>query len=176
MPSSSHDYDVLVIGAGPAGSSAATRTAAAGLKTLLVEKETFPRFRIGESLLPCGNALLRETGVWPKIEAAGFIRKFGASFHLADGSADKEVDFSRGLISGLEQTFQVERAKFDALLVDRARETGVEVRTGTTVRQLSTDTDGHRASLSASDGASAEITARWVIDCSGRDQFFPSEL
>lgn len=173
----SYDYDVLIIGAGPAGSSAATRTAAAGLKTLVVEKETFPRFRIGESLLPCGNALLRETGVWPKIEAAGFIPKYGASFHLADGSADKEVIFSNGLIPGLDQTFQVERSKFDTLLLDHARETGATVRTATTARAISSDTEGHRITLeSADDGSSTEITARWIIDSSGRDQFFPSEL
>lgn len=174
MPS--HDYDVIVIGAGPAGSSAATRTASAGLKTLVIEKEIFPRFRIGESLLPHGNALLRETGVWPKVEAAGFIRKFGASFHLADGSADKEVIFANGLIPGLDQTFQVERAKFDALLLDHARETGAEVRTATTVVNVSSEAGGHRIALSGTDGTRSEITARWIIDSSGRDQFFPSEL
>jgi flavin-dependent dehydrogenase len=175
-----HDYDVIVIGAGPAGSSAATRTAAAGLKTLVVEKETFPRFRIGESLLPYGNTLLRETGAWPKIEAAGFIRKFGASFHLADGSADKEVIFASGIVPGLDQTFQVERSKFDALLLDHARETGAEVRTATTVRAISSDAGGHRVSLAAASAGNPDdttvVTARWIIDAGGRDQLFPNEL
>lgn len=179
MPS--HDYDVLVIGAGPAGCSAATRTAAAGLKTLLVEKEVFPRFRIGESLLPRGNALLKETGVWPKIEAAGFIPKYGASFHTSDGSADKFVVFANALIPGLEKTFQVERSKFDAILLDHARESGVEVRTATAVRALASDAEGHRATLetfapAGTADASSEVTARWVIDASGRDRLLPSEL
>ena len=170
-----HDYDVAVIGAGPAGSSAATRLAAAGLRVVVIEKETFPRFRIGESLLPHGNELLRETGVWPKIESAGFIPKYGASFHLADGSADKEVVFARGLVPGLDRTFQVERARFDALLLDHARETGAEVLLGTTVRAVSSDDRGHTLSLESA-GIASELTAGWVVDAGGRDLFFPSEL
>ena len=180
MNSLTHDYDVLVIGAGPAGSSAATRTAAAGLRTLLVEKDTFPRFRIGESLLPRGNALLRETGVWSKIESAGFIPKYGASFYTSDGAADKHVVFANGLIPGLEKTFQVDRAKFDAILLDHARESGVEVRTATAVRALASDAEGHVATLEssapASDGATCEVSARWVIDATGRDRLLPSDL
>lgn len=169
------DYDVAVIGAGPAGSSAATRTALAGLKTIVIEKEHFPRFRIGESLLPRGNELLRETGVWSKIASAGFIAKHGASFHLADGSADKEVIFANGLVPGLESTFQVERARFDHILLEHARESGVEVRTGCTVRRVTHHQDFHHLELESSDGTTA-ITARWIIDAGGRDQFYPNEL
>ncbi|MET0262947.1 MAG: NAD(P)/FAD-dependent oxidoreductase [Rariglobus sp.] len=176
MNETHYDYDVLVIGAGPAGSSAATRTAAAGLKTIIIEKENFPRFRIGESLLPHGNALLRETGVWPKIEAAGFIPKFGASFHLADGSADKEVIFSNGLIPGLDSTYQVERARFDAILADHARESGAQVHTGITVRGVASEANGHRVTLVSAAGGETSVTARWVIDAGGRDLFFPSQL
>lgn len=171
-----YDYDVLVIGAGPAGSSAATRTAAAGLRTIIFEKETFPRFRIGESLLPNGNALLRETGVWPKIEAAGFIPKYGASFHLADGSADKEVIFAKGLIPGLDSTYQVGRARFDALLADHARETGAQVHTGITVLGVAPENDGHRVTLSSAQGGETTVTARWVIDAGGRELCFPHTL
>ena len=170
-----YDYDILVIGAGPAGSCAAWRTQHAGLRTLVVEKEAFPRFRIGESLLPHGNALLRETGVWPKLERAGFIAKYGASFHLSNGAADKEVVFSQALVPGLEKTYQVDRAKFDAILLGHAREAGAEVRTQTTVRAVTAEGEGHRVSMETALGTT-EVTARWIIDASGRDPFFPSEI
>lgn len=193
-------HDVLVIGGGPAGASAAIRCRQSGLRTIVVEKLPFPRFRIGESLLPDGNAYLRELGVWEKVERSGFIEKFGARFYLGDGDAGKKVDFSTGLVPGLDRTFQVDRARFDALLLDHARELGAEIRVGATVRALAQDTDGVTATLelpasnSGSDSASAAasasdsgssppaprstllVRARYVIDASGRDQFFPHAI
>lgn len=169
-------YDVLIIGAGPAGSSAAARTRAAGLTTLVVERQEFPRFRIGESLLPEGNHLLREIGVWDKVCAAGFVPKHGARFHLGHGDAEKKVVFANGLLPGLDSTWQVERARFDALLLDHARELGAEVRTATTVSQVDSRDDGHRVTLTAADGTTTEIEARYVIDSGGRDQFYSSDL
>ena len=119
MPITSH-YDVVIVGAGPAGSSAAIRTRSAGLRTLVVEKQPFPRFRVGESLLPACNALLRELGVWEKVEHAGFVKKSGARFHLASGPAEKSVVFANGHIPGLDYTAPVDRARIDALLLDHA--------------------------------------------------------
>lgn len=168
-------YDVLVIGAGPAGSSAAIRARAAGLSVLVVEKSTFPRFRIGESLLPRGNELLRELGVWGKIEDAGFIKKFGARFLTASGDAEKSVVFSNGLIEGLDKTYQVERSRFDALLLDHARETGATVHTNTAVRTVTGTPESYRVEI-ASDGAVSSVNSRWIVDASGRDRFFPSEI
>ena len=178
MPAESH-YDVLVIGGGPAGASAAIRCRQAGLRTLLVEKLPFPRFRIGESLLPDGNAYLRELGVWEKVARAGFIEKFGARFYLGDGEAEKKVDFSTGLIPGLDRTYQVDRARFDAILLDHARELGAEIQIGATVRAVRHETDSCIAELHS--GSVAETTptavrASYVIDASGRDQFFPSAI
>jgi len=169
-------YDVVIVGAGPAGSSAAIRTRAAGLRTLVIEKLPFPRFRVGESLLPSANTLLRELGVWEKVEQAGFIKKFGARFHLAYGPAEKNVVFAHGLIPGLDYSYQVDRARFDALLLDRARELGADFRAETTAVGFDAAPTGHLVRLKSADGTTAEISTRYVIDASGRDAFLPSEL
>jgi len=169
------DYDVLVIGAGPAGSTAAALARQRGLSVLLVDKEEFPRFRIGESLLPHGNALLRESGVWSKVERAGFFKKYGAYFFLSEGDAKKEVIFSQGMIRGLNYTYQVERARFDALLLDHARDLGAETLLKATVRSVSTSLEGCRAVIKTASGE-REVSSQWILDGSGRDNGFSCDL
>lgn len=169
----SPEYDLLVIGGGPAGCAAAAFACQRGWRVCVVEKEAFPRFRIGESLLPTANALLQSMGVWPKIEAAGFIKKYGAVFCLGDGSQTKEVDFSDGHVPNLEQTYQVDRSRFDAILLDHATELGCAVRPGTTVRHIEEYTDRVTATLKTADQQESRITARWVIDAGGRDNLYP---
>ncbi|HEY5078654.1 MAG TPA: NAD(P)/FAD-dependent oxidoreductase [Opitutaceae bacterium] len=171
----STDCDVLVIGGGPGGSCAAAFARLKGLSVRLVERDEFPRFHIGESLLPMGNAVLQESGAWPKVEAAGFVAKYGAEFMLADGCEEgKEIVFADGQVPGLESTFQVERSRFDAILLDHARSLGTDVRTGTTVTGLAPASDHVAATLSQRDGTAAVITARWVVDAGGRDNLFES--
>jgi flavin-dependent dehydrogenase len=170
----STDCDVLVIGGGPGGSTAAAFARKAGMTVCLAERDEFPRFHIGESLLPIGNEVLRASGAWPKVEAAGFVRKFGAEFMLADGSDPKEVVFADGYVPGLESTFQVERARFDSILLDHARSLGVDVRTGTTVRALAPSDDLVTASLVSAGGGAHSLTARFVIDAGGRENLYES--
>jgi flavin-dependent dehydrogenase len=170
----STDCDLLVIGGGPGGSCAAAFARLRGLSVCLVERDEFPRFHIGESLLPMGNALLKAAGAWPKVEAAGFVRKFGAEFMLADGSDGKEIVFAEGSVPGLESTFQVERSQFDALLLDHARSLGADVRTGTTAKALAPSADRVTATLARKDGTAATLTARWVVDAGGRDNLYES--
>jgi len=165
--SSSSSYDVAIVGAGPGGSTAAALARRRGWKVLLVEQEQFPRFRIGESLLPMGNAILQAAGVWEKVEAAGFFPKYGATFHSANGQATQAVDFRNSLIPGLDRTYQVERSRFDQLLAEHAAALGAEVRMGTRVDSATPVDGGLQLSLSGPDGSSP-VTARWVIDAGGR--------
>ena len=167
-------HDVLVIGGGPAGSCAAARLRQHGLRTLVVEKCAFPRFHIGESLLPAGNRVLAAIGALEKIEAAGFVPKYGAEFHRADGSQEKKIVFRNSLVPGLDSAFQVERARFDALLLDHARSLGAEVRMETTVRSVEPQEGGHRVVLTDANGERT-IAVPWVVDSTGRDPGLMSE-
>ncbi|MGH8018023.1 MAG: NAD(P)/FAD-dependent oxidoreductase [Opitutaceae bacterium] len=169
------DFDLVVIGGGPCGSTAATFAKQAGMSVVLVEKDAFPRFHIGESLLPAGNALMRRSGVWSKVLQAGFIVKTGARFCIADGASEKRIDFSDGIIP-VDATFQVERAKFDGILLDHARREGVDARQGWKVTALEQSPDDVTVTIQSAAGERQVIRARWCIDAGGRENHYPSEL
>lgn len=160
-------YPVIIIGGGPAGSVAATRLAQRGISALVIEREKFPRFHIGESLLPNGNRVLKTIGVWDKIATAGFIEKRGAQFTLANGSHTVRNVFAQGWVSGLDMTYQVERAKFDEILLRHAEEKGTQVWEASEVKKAIRQGDGWQLIIER-EGQTISVTADWVIDASGR--------
>jgi FADH2-dependent halogenase len=156
--------DVIVIGGGPAGSTAANLLAQQGLSVLLLERERFPRFQIGESLLPYNNDLFRRLGIAEKLHQGDFFPKYGAHFVTGDGNVGYTFRFDRNLPSQYHQSFQVKRADFDNLLLRHAESAGVEVREECGVAAVSLD-DPKRAVVKTTSGE--EIEARFVVDASG---------
>lgn len=161
-------YDALIIGGGPGGSTTATYLARAGKKVLLLEKERFPRFHIGESLLPYNQQLFREMGLMEALKEAGFNPKFGAQFHLGNGSKGTKFVFRRGRFTREPEAMQVERSKFDHVLLKHAASSGAEVREGWTVSKFANT--GETVTIEARDeaGRVEKFEAPFLIDASGR--------
>jgi flavin-dependent dehydrogenase len=161
-------YDAIVIGGGPGGATAATLLGKSGKRTLVLEKERFPRFHIGESLLPYNRRLFDELGVTAKLEGAGFPRKLGAQFHLGNGAKALKLVFQNGVFTRETAAYQVERAKFDDILLKHAGESGAEVREGWTVLKF-TRTDNHmNVDARGPEGKVESFKGAFLIDASGR--------
>ena len=161
-------YDAIVIGGGPGGSAAATFLARAHRRVLVLEKEHFPRFHVGESLLPYNQEIFREMGVLPALEAAGFPKKLGAQFHLGNSSKSLKLVFSNGQFTRERTAFQVERATFDDLLLKHARVSGAEAREGWTVTKFQAERDHVSVEARSDAGESSRFQARFLVDASGR--------
>lgn len=161
-------YDVIVVGGGPAGSTVATCLARAGVDVAVFEQAAFPRFHVGESLLPANVPIFERLGCHEAIQQAGFLVKPGASFfddHEGRGVhsfAFQPHPFQPGF------SYNVVRAPFDALLLQHASALGAKVYQQHTVKQPRFDTDRVRVQVADPQGASHEVQARFLVDASGR--------
>ncbi|HEV7868307.1 MAG TPA: NAD(P)/FAD-dependent oxidoreductase [Chthoniobacteraceae bacterium] len=165
-------YDVIVIGGGPAGSTAAALLAEKGRRVLLLEKEKFPRYHIGESLMPFCWFTLDRLGVLPELERIAYTKKHSVQFVTQDGRQSQPFYFFQHTDHPSATTWQVERADFDLMLLNNARSKGAEVRELTSVRRVLKDDSGCVIGVEATDpqGRLLEVFAPMTIDCSGREQ------
>ena len=170
--------DVLVIGGGPAGTTAATFLARRGWKVTLLEKDVHPRFHIGESLLPMNLPILERLGVLEQVRAIG-VHKPGADFPMrGDRDSVNVFRFDRALDPRFGYAYQVRRSEFDALLFDNALANGVDARQRTQVERVEFGADGRPALVHArdADGNALAFRPRYLVDASGRDTFLGSRL
>jgi len=158
------NYDVAIIGGGPAGSTAATLLSKAGRRVIVLERDKFPRFHIGESLLPFSMETFTRLGIQEKLRA-GFVEKFGGEIAEAGGEKAAKFYFKDGFGSRTDRSYQVTRSKFDKMLLDHAAESGAEVREQTAVESVDFDREGAMLALRPSEN----IRARYVVDASGRN-------
>lgn len=166
------DYDVIVIGCGPSGSAASAILADKGRRVLVLEKEKFPRYHIGESLIPYTYFPLQRMGLIEKMKQSHFTRKYSVQFVNPDGRLSHPFYFFKHLEHEAANTWQVLRSEFDQMLMDNAREKGAKVMEEITVREMIEEggfVTGVRAI--AKSGEALEFRAPITVDATGRDAF-----
>ena len=181
-PDTHLQVDVLIIGGGPAGSTAATFLARKGWKVLLLEKDSHPRFHIGESLLPMNLPILERLGVLEQVKAIGTFKP-GAEFPIVgngegNGLAYNTFRFERALNPQFGYAYQVKREEYDQILFNHARANGVDARERVKVEKVEFGSNGRPVLAQArnTDGSTFTVQPRYIVDASGRDTFFGSQL
>ena len=182
MSKTGNNFDVVIIGGGPAGSSAAAILAEYGHRVLVLEREKFPRYHVGESMIPFTFQPLERLGLVPMMKASSFQKKFSVQFVAPNGKASQPFYFfNRYDRETVAQTWQVLRSEFDVLLLDHARKRGAEVRHEVTVKELLWEKSeirnpksekrvaGVRAQLAS--GEVVEFRAPMTLDCTGKESF-----
>jgi FADH2 O2-dependent halogenase len=186
------DYDIGIIGGGPAGSTAASYLRKAGLSVAVFESMRFPREHVGESLVPATTPVLVETGAMPKVDAAGFPKKYGAAWTSAESRAVShngfqnlthdfraaEVLFAERDQAGVQRdyTFHVDRGRFDKILLDHAASLGAEVFERTRVLGVDFDAPGSAVLHTRTAAGSRDVRTRMVVDASGRQTVLGRQL
>jgi flavin-dependent dehydrogenase len=169
MTTPTSQFDVVVIGGGPAGSTVSTLVADAGLSVGLFERERFPRFHIGESLIPETYWVLKRLGMLEKMQRSHFVKKYSVQFVNANGRLSAPFYFWDNKPHECSQTWQVVRSEFDKMMLDNAREHGVDAHEG--VHVLEVLFEGERAvgvRIKDVDGARRDVRAKVVVDASGQ--------
>src|SRR5256885_13024440 len=166
--------DVAVIGGGPGGSRAARHLARGGLGVALFEGGVFPRFKVGESLVPATMLMLERLGVLERVERGGYQIKYGATFHDQETGLGHTFYFLEGM-PWPNWTYNVPRADFDALLLDHARKQGAVVHQPAAVAGVTFDAAGVTLEVD-SGGDRYTHRARFLVDASGRDGFLAGRL
>lgn len=166
--------DVVVMGGGPAGTTAAAFLARQGRSVLLLEKDQHPRFHVGEYLLPSNLPLFERLGVLAEVDAIG-VHKPGADFTLT-GASTQSFEFSRALGEVPDHAWHVRRSEFDDLLFRNCRRFGVDARDRHRVIDVEPTGTGHRVHFENAHGARATVECRFLIDATGRDGFLARRL
>ncbi|HEX6903941.1 MAG TPA: NAD(P)/FAD-dependent oxidoreductase [Thermoanaerobaculia bacterium] len=172
MSTNENSLDAVVIGGGPAGSTAALVMAREGLKVRVYERTPFPRLHVGESLLPRNFALFRELGLLDALKDVPKVDKKGAEFIMGNGGEPSLFPFTMSLVPSEPMSYNLERAPFDTRLLATAREAGAEVREEVAIRKILRLEDG-RVEVDTDEG---EVAARFLVDASGQSTLLGKHL